>query len=236
MTIFPRFESIMDNMEKIPILIFRLEGPLQSWGERAKWNYRDTAGFPTKSGICGLFSCALGYERDDERIGIMCSSLQIAVRADRAGEELCDFHTIQADCLLSAEGKKRAGGNTVISQRYYLQDASFFVCVRGNEELLEKIACALKKPRWTLYLGRKSCVPTVPPIGRISKEYGSLLEAIYREPLSERHDESVYAEVDSLSGEGYDRPDIRDISSDRDFKVRRVKLIKAGEKGEILCS
>ena len=48
-------------------LFLRLEGPLQSWGERGRWSVRDTALEPTKSGVIGLIACALGY-RDDTQI------------------------------------------------------------------------------------------------------------------------------------------------------------------------
>ena len=56
-------------MEKDKILLIRLEGPLQSWGERSKWDYRDTADFPTKSGVIGMIACAMGLERTDAQLG-----------------------------------------------------------------------------------------------------------------------------------------------------------------------
>ncbi|MFW9879088.1 MAG: CRISPR-associated protein Cas5, partial [Candidatus Thorarchaeota archaeon] len=31
------------------LLVLRLEGPLQSWGLRARWDYRDTSTEPSKS-------------------------------------------------------------------------------------------------------------------------------------------------------------------------------------------
>ena len=37
------------------LLILRLEGALQSWGERSHWDHRDTANFPTKSGVVGYW-------------------------------------------------------------------------------------------------------------------------------------------------------------------------------------
>ena len=64
------------------LLILRLEGALQSWGENSKWDARDTAALPTKSGIVGLLACALGWERGDARIAELYDTIQIAVRAD----------------------------------------------------------------------------------------------------------------------------------------------------------
>ena len=46
--------------ERKTILVLRLEGPLQSWGENAKWDFRDSSTMPTKSGIVGLLGCAMG--------------------------------------------------------------------------------------------------------------------------------------------------------------------------------
>lgn len=36
------------------ILLLRLEGLLQSWGEHSRWDHRDSSDMPTKSGVIGL--------------------------------------------------------------------------------------------------------------------------------------------------------------------------------------
>jgi CRISPR system Cascade subunit CasD len=74
-------------------LFLRLEGPLQSWGLRARWGERDTADAPTKSGIIGLLGCALGYRRDDLRLRQLSDELWLGVRVDRPGTLLRDYHT-----------------------------------------------------------------------------------------------------------------------------------------------
>ncbi|MDW7657821.1 MAG: type I-E CRISPR-associated protein Cas5/CasD [Bacillota bacterium] len=113
----------------IPILLLRLEGPLQSWGERAHWDYRDSSLFPTKSGIIGMLSCALGYRRDDERLSRICDNTRIAIRADKPGLIMTDYHTVQGPngVIINAEGKRRPGSGTIVTPRQYLQDASFLV-------------------------------------------------------------------------------------------------------------
>lgn len=50
------------------ILLLRLEAPLQSYGERAKWDFRDSAYFPTKSGVIGIIACAMGLKRGADEI------------------------------------------------------------------------------------------------------------------------------------------------------------------------
>lgn len=216
----------------IPILLFRLEGPLQSWGERSKWDYRDTADFPSKSGIVGLLSCALGLEREDPEIAELNRQLSVIVRADRTGELITDYHTVSTDMLLNAEGKKRSGAGTIVSHRGYLQDASFLVGVSGDRALLERLRGALDSPAWPVYLGRKSCVPSVPVTGSLKLEYGSLWEAMEEEPLSPRHDERILAESDSMEGDGRIRPDL--TVGPRQFQNRRVTVhtvsVKDGEK------
>lgn len=50
-------------------LIF--SAPLQSWGEDSRWDNRETAASPTKSGVIGMLGCALGYPRGDERLNAL---------------------------------------------------------------------------------------------------------------------------------------------------------------------
>ena len=220
-------------MAKHPYLVFRLEGPLQSWGERSKWDYRDTADFPSKSGVTGMLACAMGITRNDPEIGEMCQKLSMAVRADRLGHRLTDFHTVQAEKLLNAEGKPRRS-NTITSYRTYLQDASFLVALGGPEELLRKIKDCLSAPRWQIYLGRKGCVPSVPVTGNWCDEYETLEELMQRYPLIERSDkEEILYQIDSVDGSGFLRNDIRIASADRKF-TRRMAVVKriTGEEME----
>lgn len=45
-------------------LLLRLAGPLQSWGTHSKYLWRDTARFPTRSGVVGMLAAGLGRERE----------------------------------------------------------------------------------------------------------------------------------------------------------------------------
>ena len=219
-------------------LVFRLEGPLQSWGERSKWDYRDTEVFPSKSGVVGLIACAMGIERNDSRIGEMCSQLSFAVRADRPGRIVEDFHTVQADKLLTAGGGKRnktGEKGTIVSHRSYLQDASFLVALSGPAELLEKIKEALSAPEWQIYLGRKSCVPSVPVLGELCSGYDGLEDIMQRYPLTERKEstDAILYQIDSTDGSGYFRNDIRNASRSRSFARRLVATKKIKEEQHV---
>ena len=142
-------------------LLLRLEGPLQSWGERARWDIRDTADHPTRSGVLGMIACALGYPRRDPRILSLGESLRYGVRVDRAGTRLEDYHTVRGQHP-SAEGELRGPPEnpyTIVSRRAYLQDASFLAGLEGPERLLRSCETALRQPRWPYFLGRRSCPP-----------------------------------------------------------------------------
>ena len=57
------------------LMMLRLEGLLQSWGESSAWDNRGTASMPTKSGIVGLLACAMGLERGCEEICALSKAL-----------------------------------------------------------------------------------------------------------------------------------------------------------------
>jgi CRISPR system Cascade subunit CasD len=146
-------------------LFLRLEGPLQSWGERGRWSIRDTASEPTKSGVVGLLACVLGLNADDD-LRALSRSIRIGIRCDRPGSVLRDYHTVVGG-VMSAEGKVKINASTkepetVVSERYYLSDASFLVAVQGEPQLVSRLGGALKDPTWPFFLGRKSCPPSSP--------------------------------------------------------------------------
>lgn len=140
-----------------------LNAPLQSWGERARWDVRDTTLVPTKSALIGILGACMAYPRGDERLCALSRMLHVAVRVDRPGTVMIDFHTVQGmgEGLLNAVGARRSG-NTIITPKQYLQDARFSVFFWGDTEVLEKCEYALLHPGWTTFLGRRSCVPAIP--------------------------------------------------------------------------
>ncbi len=150
-------------------LFIRLEGPLQSWGERGRWSIRDTASEPTKSGVVGLLACALGLHLDDD-IRQLSRHIRIGVRVDQPGALLDDYHTVgggySTPQLLTAEGKpkKTPPGEPHVepSVRTYLCDASFLVAIQAEAGIIAQLAHAVQDPHWVIFLGRKSCLPSRP--------------------------------------------------------------------------
>ncbi|PJN36628.1 type I-E CRISPR-associated protein Cas5/CasD [Streptomyces sp. CB02959] len=152
-----------------PGLLLRLAGPLQSWGERSHFNERDTAGFPTRSGVIGLLAAALGRHRSESPDDLV--RLSITIRADRPGVLLRDLHTVGGGLpakatVTTAEGKKRSGDTaTLLTHRTYLADAAFTLALTtpgGDTDLLDRVAGGLAAPHWPPYLGRRSCPPEGP--------------------------------------------------------------------------
>lgn len=134
-------------------LLLLLKGPMQSWGDDSRYRDRGTSSFPTKSGVVGLLAAAVGRRRTDAIEDL--AGLRFAVRVDQPGAMLHDYQTAEA---------WQTGGGTSLISRYYLSDAVFLAAVESpDRQLLEGIASALKKPRFPLFLGRRSC-PANPDI------------------------------------------------------------------------
>lgn len=151
-------------------LILRLAGPMQSWGERSAFNaQRDSASFPTRSGLIGMFAAAQGLARGEslERY----DALEFIVRVDRPGTRLTDYHTVGGGFPKERTAATAGGahkGDAVITERQYLADAVFVVAVSGPDETVRDIAEALRRPHWAPYLGRRACVPDEPLLLRTS--------------------------------------------------------------------
>ena len=170
-------------------LFLRLEGPLQSWGERARWSVRDSAPEPTKSGVVGLLACALGLSEDDD-LRALSQQIRFGVRCDKAGTSLIDYHTVIGG-VMSAEGKVKINANTrepetVVSQRYYLCDASFLAVIQSDDEaLIGRLAEKVQDPHWPFFLGRKCCSPSRPPFAGLGT-FDSLNAALAIHPLNQK--------------------------------------------------
>lgn len=137
------------------VLLLRLAGPLQSWGDASRFTRRHTRTEPTKSGVLGLLAAAQGRRRTDPIEDL--AALSFGVRVDQRGRIERDFHT----AIRSKDGKEES---MPLSYRYYLTDAVFVAAVSGDEGLLSGLDEATRAPRFALYLGRRSC----PPTGEIS--------------------------------------------------------------------
>ncbi|MGB0955901.1 MAG: type I-E CRISPR-associated protein Cas5/CasD, partial [Panacagrimonas sp.] len=169
----------------MPTLVFQLQGVLSSWGVAAVGEYRGSDHYPSESALIGLISAALGIRRDqDDQQRAIAESYGYAVGVLSAGELLRDYHTAQVPGQAALKkrphrtrsdelcvGKKQL--NTVLSTRDYRQNGAYLIAVQSSEAApysLDELAAALAKPRFTLYLGRKSCPPSAPLMPRVLEE------------------------------------------------------------------
>ncbi|MFD9099342.1 type I-E CRISPR-associated protein Cas5/CasD [Streptomyces collinus] len=165
----------------------RLAGPLQSWGEHSAFSRnRDTASFPTRSGIIGMCAAAEGIARDDKQALASYQELQFVIRVDRPGKRLIDYHTVGGGQPKELTAAASAGGNkgaAVVTYRHYLADAVFVVAVTGPSPRIATIAEALRQPYWAPYLGRRACIPDEPFLLR-SAVHDPVTELRQQVPLS----------------------------------------------------
>ena len=152
-------------------LLLRLAAPLQAWGSDSKFETRKTNREPTKSGVIGLLAAALGLRRDESEALARLTGLRFGVRVEREGQLLVDYH------IAKTQDQK----TSYVTYRHYLQDAVFLAGIESEDTaLLQQLQQALLHPAFPLYLGRRSCPPTLPLC--LGLRQCSLQEALQAEP------------------------------------------------------
>ncbi len=159
----------------MPTLLLRLAAPLQSWGGDCKFEIRKTQREPTKSGVVGLLAAALGWKRNNDEGLVHLNELKFGIRVDQQGQNIVDFHTVK-------------GEKSYITYRHYLSDAIFLAGFESEDKnFLYELEYALKNPVFPLFLGRRSCPPTLPIV--IGVRDCGLEQALLEEPvLAQRSD------------------------------------------------
>lgn len=216
-------------------LIVKLEGVLQSYGERAKWEYRDTAYTPTKSAVVGIIASAMGINRGDKRLIEISESLNMGVRVDRQGTILSDFQTVSGLHTTVENYKLGKMGTTAsnkLAEKMYIEDGVFTVVLQGNNDVLEKYAEALKNPVNPVFLGRKGCVPTRPLFECITEEYEDVEDILINYPVTtDRGKEFLYCEIECADGEKRRYDETKALVA-VDYSIRRVKGMYVKNNGE----
>jgi len=158
-------------------LILRLEAPLMSFGGPIVDSRGVIQSVPARSMITGLIANALGWHhRDSEKLEALQEQLRYATRCDRPGTLFTDYQTIDlGQSHLSGENgwttrngrQSRAGANSEKThERYqdYLADAVYTLAlwIVGDFVRPAEVESALKNPARPLFIGRKTCIPSVP--------------------------------------------------------------------------
>ncbi len=229
-------------------LALRLEGPFQSWGFDSQYNRRNTGLMPTKSAIAGMCCAALGLPRGSNKERNFLESFvtvrmtAIAIPKKVAKHELPvrrlqDFHTVQKTRRASGAINK----DCVLTHRQYLTDSAFGVILEGDDTILAAIAAALANPKWGIWLGRKTCIPSSPILVGFKGDWENL-----KNLLKNSRDDALSLLVGAEKIESFTRqeevdnfvdgrdslPDvpISFASERRMFAPRRIRTRQAGEK------
>jgi CRISPR system Cascade subunit CasD len=70
-----------------------------------------------------------------------------------------DYHTVE-NARTASGGTK----DTELTRRFYLQDAVFVALIQAEPTVLEDVAISMRNPVWGGWLGRRSCLPSLPLI------------------------------------------------------------------------
>ena len=155
--------------------MFQLYGPLVAWGDISVGEFRPSTYQPSKSAITGLLAAAIGIERNQEiQNKLISESFGVAMCVNPLGELLHDFQTVQVprgkikyktrkDEILNDASQLE----TILTRRDYHTDTFCKVAIwnikdKETDYSLEEIKLKLRCPKYVLYLGRKSCPPSLP--------------------------------------------------------------------------
>lgn len=216
-------------------LLLRLAAPMQSWGVDSKFEFRQTRREPSKSGVIGMLAAALGCMRNELPEALL--KLRMSVRVDQEGQLLEDFHTVHgifADEIgrigLKEDGTPSPARNRdFITRRQYLCDAVFLVALECDDaSYLQKLAEAVCSPVYPLFLGRRSCPPTLPIVLEVSTQDALSMLTTYPSQASEsyKHKHSVNSLrlIMDAQGEDMARPSKRDMPVSFHFNKRTYAM------------
>ncbi len=229
------------------LLLFRLYGNLASWGEIAVGESRHTASYPGKSAIIGLLAAALGVKRENEIVQqALQQSYAVAVEVLTPGSLLRDYHTTQAPDSVGKfnyrtrrdelmQGKERLG--TILSSREYRSDMMALVAIRALENApytLKELQHHLLKPKFHLYLGRKSCPLAAPLNPQILEQenYQAAFKAYLHKPILPTHEKTGLSERDRYwlgiiaERRYYWEGEAQDFSQDQALLIQRQTHIR----------
>lgn len=216
-------------------LLLRLAAPMQSWGVDSKFETRQSLREPSKSGVIGLLAAALGCPRDQLPPRLL--ELKMAVRVDQEGQVFTDYHTVHgiaADDMgrisRDADGRRKLARNRkFVTHRQYLHDAVFVVALEHEDaQWLNALADALRTPAFSLFLGRRSCPPTLPLVLDVLPQNRKEVLAAWpwqaAESYQRRHSSGQLRVISDAEPDSGARPSRRDVPVSFDPSWRRYDM------------
>lgn len=136
-------------------LVLKLAGMWQSYGVDGHYDERRTRREPTKSAVVGMLAAALGRKRSEDISDL--AALRYGSLTISPGVVETDYHTAHS---WPERDFKYEMSKPKVTHRDYLADSVFYSGLESEDhELLDRLAYALDHPVYSLFLGRKSCVP-----------------------------------------------------------------------------
>ena len=194
-------------------LILDLESPLMAFGGVSVDNFKPTRRFPGSSSLVGMIANALGWRRvERRRHARLQKRLVFAARIEResaGGLPIRDFQTGQLDkddkgWTTSGKPEGRKGSpasyqSPALLYNEYIADGRVVVALRLDPEYesptWEDVARALVEPARPLFIGRKSCLPSVRILGGI-RDGATALDALIETPFARRLESTIVGALD----------------------------------------
>lgn len=148
-----------------------IKGILQAYGKEGDFlSMRSTAYMPTKRAVVGMIGAAMGIDYNEkDKLADLANSFEIKVDPikkmpliyhDYQIVQPSESRTTEYDVSLpSFKGGKSSTGQSKIVHKDYIMDQEYTIKIFGKKDFLEKIIHAFTYPFYTIYLGRKNCIP-----------------------------------------------------------------------------
>ena len=154
-----------------------LSGVLQYYADTNQTSLKttyNTSIVPTKSAVIGLIASAIGVPRKSDKLKYLYDNITTKFKVITAGYIFEDFQSIKPlksqnnymnkfytrNKFTTSNGGYR--DISIIKNIQYIQDAEFEVYVSASDELLKIIFDAIQNPEYSLYFGKRSCIPNKP--------------------------------------------------------------------------
>lgn len=216
--------------------ILHLQGPMMSYADTGFGQLREQGAAPSRSAVIGIIAAGMGIERGNRRLLDLHQGLRVHTACALPGALLTDYHTVLTagykdydETQLRREG---AEGNPTLTWRSYHLDAHFTALVESSDEgLIAQCRAALMDPVFIGYLGRRSCVPTIPL--RPEPAEGNSIEEALRSSVKtarNRRQQSVGYLPKNLSGFDAYLDTAQNVSSDA------LTLVARGWRRDLLVA
>jgi len=140
------------------------------------------------------------------------------VKKELPVRRLQDYQTVQNTMRASGSINR----DCVLTHRQYLTDAAFGVLLEGDSVLLGEIATALADPKWGMWLGRKTCIPSAPVLAGLKANRDEALQLLIGDKPIESFTRQEEAETFTEGRDSLPDNPVSFATENRMFSPRRV--------------